>query len=333
MRRVVVALAVSATLVAAPAAGHDSRFRVTGVIDWLTWAPGQTILFQSNQGVLSIRADGKAVRRITTMAHRAAWSPTRSAIVMAVGESNGVAVSPPEGKRLRRLRRQGDYPVWSPRGGRIAFSTERNVWVMNANGSAARFVATAGLGTSYLSGPRWSPTGRELVYAACTRRFPEGQYCEDLKRGSGIFVTSAERWGRNRRVAYGGCPAWSARGLLAYNGARGVMISRPDGSRPRLAIGAHIRCPSWSPDGRLVAAETERGVVVAGSGRARLVARLPPLPPDCALFQSSPPAWSPDGRSIALPRPVGRCDRQSFRLYVIRVRDGKARIIVRTPPS
>jgi dipeptidyl aminopeptidase/acylaminoacyl peptidase len=320
------------TVLAAPAEGHDARFRVTGVIDWVTWAPGQTILFQAHQGVLSIQPDGSGLRRIAgPNASRASWSPTRAAIVMTLGE--GVAVAPPEGKRLRKIRRQGDYPAWSPSGDRIAFNAGRFVRVMDADGSDARVRGSGGYSTSFLSGPRWSPTGRQLAYGACTRRVPESDFCEHVKRGSGVFVSSADRRGRDRRVAYGHCPDWSARGLLAYNGARGVVISRPDGSARRLAIGVPLRCSSWSPDGRLVAAETERGVVVAGSGRARLVARLPPLPPDCDLFASSPPAWSPDGRSIALPRPVGTCDRQSFRLYVIRVRDGKARIIVRTPPS
>ena len=81
---------------------------------------------------------------------------------------------------------------------------------------------------------------------------------------------------------------------------------------------------------------TNRALILAkadGSARWR-VRNLPPPPVNLASPVAPAPAWSPDGKWIAVACTVGNPERgTSSRIYVIRVSNGRKRVIVRTPFS
>lgn len=322
-------------LVATPAAAHEERARITGVIDWVTWAPGDKILFQSSKGVFSISANGRDLRRVAGHGvSGASWSKQGAIVFRSGGEDGGISVARADGARPREIHPRGDFPAWSPRGDRIAFSTLTNIWVIDADGTGVRRVATVRWGTSYHSGPRWSPDGRRVVYSACTRPVMQDE-CDD-RDAMRVFVAPVSRRGSGRVVARGHCPDWSRQGYLAYETAAGVVISRGSSSSRRLAIRKPRHCPSWSPQGTRVAAETSAGLAVGDFARTRLVARLPRRADVCGDPIRSAPAWSTDGNWVAVVREIGDClrtTRTAYNLYVIRVADGKARLILRSPPS
>ena len=69
------------------------------------------------------------------------------------------------GTNLTRLTNDpavDDEPAWSPDGRRIAFVRNREIYVMNADGSNVVRTFSAGFAQS----PSWSPDGTKIVYSA-----------------------------------------------------------------------------------------------------------------------------------------------------------------------
>jgi len=311
---------------------------VRGDIVWITWAPGSTILFNANEGPYSVRPDGSGLRRVGPRGSHPVWAPDGSRIAVDVGDFPGsIVVMNADGSGAHRVRMGGMYPVWSPSGNRIAVTTTRRILVMNADGSAVRKVAALHWGQDFMRELDWSPDESRVVFSQCLRYVPEGDLCSGDRR-EGTFTASADRTlGRKRRVVtVAGCPDWAPGPRIAVAGGHAVRVVEPDGSRPRVAVPRPIACGAWSPDGRLVAAETDGALILAkadASARWR-VCKLPPPPFNLASELAPAPAWSPDGKWIAVARTLGNPERgTSSRIYVIRVRDGRARVIVRTPFS
>jgi Tol biopolymer transport system component len=127
-----------------------------------------------------------------------------------------------------RLTRDADdtRPRWSPDGTRIAFGHAGRLWVMNADGTGRRAVATGATG-----GAGWSPDGRWLAFAA--------PGCTGV---DGVFKVAAT----------GGAP-----GALFPATCRGT--AQPAAARRARAGGdlpARLRADSavaWSPDGTRIA--------------------------------------------------------------------------------
>jgi dipeptidyl aminopeptidase/acylaminoacyl peptidase len=114
--------------------------------------------------------------------------------------------------------------------------------------------------------------------------------------------------GRGRRVLhtlpageflhYGGDNglAWSPNGkLLAFEEGRRLVIVREDGTRLRRLPQLTWRDaePAWSPNGKLLAFEEGRRLVIVREDGTRL-RRLPQL-----TWRDAEPAWSPNGRRLA----------------------------------
>jgi Tol biopolymer transport system component len=119
-------------------------------------------------------------------------------------------------------------------------------------------------------------------------------------RGVYIFVFTAPH-GEVRRLTNGRAPDWSRTGRIAFEGwggrvpPDGIWVIDADGTGERyVGDGAN---PSWSPDGRYIAAVRNDGVYVLaadGGEPDRRVARTP------AGFDGVlRVAWSPDGGRIA----------------------------------
>lgn len=332
--RALIPLVMLAALATADGAAPTPQ-HVYGDIDWISWGPGPSILFDAN-GPYSVRPDGSGLHRLPPGAH-AVWAPNGTRIAADVGDYPGsIVVMNGDGSGAHRARTPGMYPVWSPSGNRIAFTTGHRILVMNADGSGVRKIATLRWGQDPFRELDWSPAGSRVVFSQCLRFIREGDLCEG--RRAGIFTASAEEaLGPTRKVATGAdCPDWAPSRRIAAGSLGLIRTLEPDGSRPRVAIPRPEACGAWSPNGRLLAGATDGALVLAkadGSGRWRL-RKLPPPPVDLASPVAPAPAWSADGKWIAVARTVGNPDRgTSSRIYVIRVRDGRARVIVRTPFS
>lgn len=163
------------------------------------------------------------------------------------------------------------------------------IWVMNADGSHERLVASSH--KSIYANPVWSPSGTRIAYAG----------------PNGIWVVGID--GRHpRRVTTGtdADPAWSPNGRwIAFDRAvhpgktLDIWVVRAHGAQPReLKAGNSTSQPEWSPDGRWIAFDYI-GHGVTGSikvinvkgNRPRTITRFNDFPMDR-------PAWSPDGKSL-----------------------------------
>jgi Tol biopolymer transport system component len=305
-----------------------SQAQVGGVIDWISWAPGATILFDG-QGVHSISADGTRVQLMSARGGHGSWSPSRGSIAVTYA-GWGIALAELGRRGLRRLTRAGNSPVWSPSGDRIAYAAIDGIRVVRRDGSNDHLAIPLRRGQNFTRENDWSPDGRRLVFSACLRGVAEGQVCPDA-----VYTAPLARPRARRRISPGGgtCPDSSPSGAVAYNSPNGIAVVAAPGAKPRIAVARAASCATWSPDGRLLAVEGRRSLIVARAdarARRRLVS-LPPLPTCCAFPQAAAPVWSPDGRMIAVARPIeGREATVSYRLYVVSVATGRARVIVRT---
>ena len=309
--------------------------QLTAEIVWVSWATGPAILFESN-GVWSIRPDGTGLRRLSTVeGGEPSWSPDGRRIALSWGDA-GIAVMNADGSGLRHIRRrEGMTPMWSPDGRRIAFTTPRAVWTIGADGRGLRRVAALRHGIDPAREHDWSQDGRRIVFSQCLRRVPAGRLCHAIRGGSAVFTAPADRTGAARRISrgHGWCPDWGTSGRMAFNSFDAVVVSRADGSSARNRVRLPEGCADWSPSGRLLAAQSKAGLMVAaaGGGQASRLAALPPLPKCCPFLSAPSSAWSPDGRWIAVARAVqGPEEQVSYRLYAVNVETGRARVLLQT---
>jgi Tol biopolymer transport system component len=243
-----------------------------------------------------------------------------------------------DGTRLGQLTHSGaedSAPLFSPDGRRILFlrgSTsvlipKLALWVMNADGSGQRRLASYGID------PAWSPDSRRIAYVGVGRSLDD------------TSLTVVDASGRNRRVVrrHAREPAWSPDGKrlavattgpadrtdLAVVGANGrglrtirrnigsgpitwlptglisfgtddggVYLVRPDGSHARrLRLGQPVSALAWAPDGRRFAfTDFGGGPLHVGSTAGGAVRIVSPK----RASRLSQPSWSPDGRWIVV---------------------------------
>ena len=194
-----------------------------------------------------------------------------------------------------------DYePTWSPDGTKVAFSadvgSQRQIGVMDANGSNRRML-TGGAGQADRGWqPGWAPTGDKIVFTKPSL--------------PGIFVMNADGTGASTLLADGtnGEPVWSPDGQkIAFARNDGtvtnVHVVNPDGSGVQQltsVTSGHVDSPDWSPNStRLVVACPN------GSGSGICVMNRDGtggLTPVTDGTQDFIPVWSPQGDQIAFAR-------------------------------
>jgi Tol biopolymer transport system component len=312
--RKVIYLATAAFLALVPSAGSvPAPAASIADVTSLVWAPGDRIVFGAERRESGRGRDGLFIVARGGPKRLAAggqpdWSPNRDLIAFRDARG-GIAVIRPDGSQRRIVRRDAVEPTWSPTGDRLAFFfVDRNgVGVMTADGRRVGKVAS--VNSELAHGLAWSPDGTRLAYGQATGWL-----------GSDIVDVDRPNRPRSRRA----CVEWGPRGQLAYASRTGLTIVRRDGSRSRVQIDG--ACPVWSPDGRLVAAFTDRKLVVASTrgGWPRRVVTVPPRyaanDPSLLLI-----AWSRDSKRIAFTFPTGPREETVDRLFVVRARGGAPR--------
>jgi Tol biopolymer transport system component len=172
--RLLVPLIMVAALVTADGAAPAPQ-RVYGDIDWISWGPGASILFDAN-GPYSVRPDGSELHRLgPPQGAHPVWAPDGTRIAADMGDYPGsIVLMNADGSGANRVRTPGMYPVWSPSGDRIAFTTGHRILVMRPDGSAVRKLAALRWGQDPFRELAWSTDGSRVVFSQCLRFIREG---------------------------------------------------------------------------------------------------------------------------------------------------------------
>jgi TolB protein len=223
------------------------------------------------------RVDGSDQRRLT---HDGAMLPrwrggTNGEITYAgTGiDSGNVFAMKPDGSGLRRAAAiQGRSPVLSPDGTRVAYLVgpwrAAEIWVANFDSSGARRVAGGGRTTAW--NPAWSPDGSRLAYTyGDSTRTLEIHVVKVVGSVRDTAVTDTLDHRMSAQM-----PAWSPDGrklavqwsLEAGLGSRIAVIDLPrrtmdvvDIPPPHGVVSVRDEVPSWFPDGKRIAFQSNRG--------------------------------------------------------------------------
>jgi Tol biopolymer transport system component len=176
-------------------------------------------------------------------------------------------------------------PAVSADGKKIAFSSEGDIWVMNADGSnRIRVTRTVNASSGIIStNPAWSPDGKRIAFVISTGLWEHQIFVMNADGSDVKPLTEAED---NSRA-----PEWSSDGrrILFYQD-KGIFEMNPDGSSVRQLTSGHS--PTWSPDGALLAFLRGDDLFVMNADGSNLKALT------SRNDWGGDLTWSPDGKSI-----------------------------------
>jgi dipeptidyl aminopeptidase/acylaminoacyl peptidase len=263
-----------------------------------------------HEQVYVARPDGSITQITHGASHRTVtWSPDGSQLIVLRGISEIWAIAADGSSPVRlavvgpnRFRSADVHVHFSPDGSMIAYQRDRDLFVMDADGSDQTRIASRLDELPGYADFSWSPDGSRIVFATGGRRgigglftvHPDGTGLEPL--GTGALEGAAH-------------PSWSPDGsTIAFSGYRpgsygdNVFAMDLDGGAPIQVAKGHS--PTWSPDGSQIAVEKNGLSILVISRDGSQKASLP----GCA---SAGIDWSPEGAQLVmvgtLPEGGGRC--------------------------
>jgi Tol biopolymer transport system component len=298
-------------------------------VDWVDIIDGS--------GLTMIRSDGGALRKIAPHDYENPdWSPDGSKLaVNKLGPSPGgtgpmpgrdIWLLGPDGGNATRLTSDPAFndsePKWSPNGTMIAFNRATvsgegsDIWMMAADGTEIGAVTTTTDRWERLVG--WSPDSTKLLFESTSEHATTmTQRIEVIDTDGGDRVTLFEHVGEPLE-GWRQSPAWSPDGSrIAFCRLRGVVARTAGGpaevgttdiwvmnangtgqvNLTNTATPSECR-PQWSPDGSLIAYDSDGDVWVMGAdgaGKSNLTNTAYPA-------AEGGHVWSPDGSQIAYSR-------------------------------
>jgi len=326
--------AVCCCALAAAGCGGGSRYGHPDGFGEATWSTGGELAFVASRhdigptAIYVLERDGRS-RRVTPPgvdAWSQAWSPDGRRLAYAAGRvgrnpyqlaaDDLYIVTTDGGRRVQLTRTATDEssPSWSPDGHRLAYVRGGRIFVITADGSAARRLTAGGD-----SEPQWSPDGHWVAYV-------HGALGNGLLR-----IVHPDGTGARRLAGPGvDCPRWSPRGsrlaFRVFGAVRVVGVSGGPALAPVSAVADGYSCDyAWSPGGRslVVARLTTDGgwqlqSVDLESFRSHTLASLAydELGPDLE------PAWAPAGAIAVGGDELRRVDPSTGSVSLVRAKIG-----------
>jgi TolB protein len=213
-------------------------------------------------------------------------------------------------------------PKYSPDGSRVAYTVNRDIWVMDADGTDRTQVTTGGTANR---DPDWSPDGKRISYAGMGTNGRADIFVVPAKGGTATPVTTTGDHDERdpafspdgSRIAFTrtGCETPFGGGTCVYvasaTGGGATNLTPEDrvegcDNQPGYYFNGASKSPTWSPDGKRIAfvgpllcrvstIGSDIWVMNAdGSGKANLT--------HDDGTNDVEPAFSPDGTKIAFAR-------------------------------